>query len=427
MSSTRIPGCCPDARGHRMRESTRYLAQALSYGSEKAVPFLVVLIPALTGSNRESVGRIELLVTSVFLIAAVATLGTDKALKLERFRSNRLSILFAMSASAGLAAGLGAGVVGLIVGFGTRAWIAGILAASAGAISRLNRERLRVEPRLTYLVLTSLLGVTAFLIAMALFHRMHGMEVSGPVLALAISFVVEIIPGLVVYSRLEAVREPRLLRDMVRFGGPLVVVAAAYWIIAASDRYMLVLFTDLTTVAVYGLTYRFVMLLSGVASTVVVWWENDSYARGWRWSWERVRTRTVVAVLLGVGVGAVLVWPLSVAVMRVARYPDLGSAFRISSVLVLAILAMFAARLLLVPVTVAAATRFVGGVWVVAATVNVATNGALIPLWGGIGAATATAAAYGTAALLAGLYVWKNRELRLSVVSESIDEEGESC
>jgi O-antigen/teichoic acid export membrane protein len=69
---------------------------------------------------------------------------------------------------------------------------------------------------------------------------------------------------------------PPQVGEMIRFGFPLSLGAAAFWIVGSADRYLIGWLMDLEAVGVYGPICRFTMLFSGAASTLIVWWRVES-------------------------------------------------------------------------------------------------------------------------------------------------------
>ena len=64
--------------------------------------------------------------------------------------------------------------------------------------------------------------------------------------------------------------DKKLLRDMLRFSLPLVPMSVLNWVLAISDRYVLLFFHGEGTVGVYGVAMRFVTVLNVVISAVAM-------------------------------------------------------------------------------------------------------------------------------------------------------------
>lgn len=228
--------------------------------------------------------------------------------------------------------------------------------------------------------------------------------VMGIVIGSAISAAVCAFLGLFALRGTSAFRfsvDRPLLRAMLAFCLPLVPAAVAGWALNLSDRYLLQLFTDETTVGVYALGYTAGLVVNAlVVQPFVLTWA----AAGWELSKEpdapaqyaRVLTAfTGFACFVALGLAAI-----GTDVIRVL----VGPAFEDSRLIVpfsaFAYVLYGVYTITSVGVNIRSQTRWVPVYLGVAAAAGVGINLVLIPLVGMMGAALATIVSYALLAVL---------------------------
>lgn len=369
----------------------RFMVLGFTYAAERFVALAVIMVPVLAGATDERVGTLEIALAAGALGATVGPLGTATALMHERFRERKANILLALGFAT-----VGAFVVGVLFSI-QLSWggvLAGGLIGIGLAWNRIAQNRMRVEGTRANIGVTIPL-VSAFALVMAL----------APVVDVGSADIAPFavcaggLAGLIALRwllRAEVKDGPPQVGEMVRFGLPLSLGAAAVWVVGSADRYLIGWLIDLEAVGVYGPLYRVSMIFSGAASTLVVWWRAESLRLGADWSRGRLRKFINIALPLTV-VGALIAWwPLTQILVRIVDHPEAEIGAVVGWLLV-SVVAWTIATGTLIPLVSASKSKGVAITWSVAAVVNIGLNLLVIPRFGLPGAAAATAAAQASA------------------------------
>jgi O-antigen/teichoic acid export membrane protein len=364
-------------------------------------------------------GKIETVVAFTTVLVIVLRFGISSAFFRFYFDSTdqahrtlvvRTSFWFTMTmATAGLVVGwvLAAEIDGWLR-LGDDPWL--VRAAFVGLWAQMNYEQLtslfRVEERSTAFVFASLANVlvtiAATLLLVVAWHK-------GPTGAVVGNFV----GTLAVYAVLLAYRryqlglqfDRNLLREMNRFGLPLVPSALALWAINFVDRIFIAHYKGQAEVGVYSVAVR---ISSAVVFLMIAFrlaWPAFAYSisddREAKRTYSFVLTYLVfVCCWISLALGALAPWLVDV----LAPKPEFARAAEAVAPLAFAATAYAGYTVLAIGSGRARKTQ---GNWVVAgiaALVNIVLNVALIPPYGMIGAAISTLVAY--VVLFAGMYVY---------------------
>jgi len=383
----------------------------------------VLLLPVYATYLRgEGFGKIETVVAFTTVLVIVLRLGISSAFFRFYFDSEdpphrtlvvRTSFWFTMTmATAGLVVGwvLAPEIDGWLR-LGNDPWL--VRAAFVGLWAQMNYEQLtslfRVEERSTAFLAASLANVLitigATLLLVVAWRK-------GPTGAVVGNFI----GTLAVYGVLLAYRRYQLglqfdrglLREMNRFGLPLVPSALALWAINFIDRIFIAHYKDQTEVGVYSVAVRISSAIVFLMVAFRLAWPAFAYSI----SDDREAKRTYAFVLtylvlvcawVSLALGALAPWLVDV----LAPKPEFARAAE--AVAPLAFAATAYAGYTVIAIGSGRARRTQGN-WIVAAVaalVNIALNIVLIPRYGMIGAAIATLAAY--VVLFGGMYVYAQR------------------
>jgi O-antigen/teichoic acid export membrane protein len=195
----------------------------------------------------------------------------------------------------------------------------------------------------------------------------------------------------------------RLASPLLRFGLLMVPVALAGWVINMSDRYVLRLFSDLSEVAVYGVGYKFGM----VVEILVVFpfqlaWPAISFSISHREGHRETYAKalTYLSVVLAYSV-IVLSFGTRIG-LGIVVGEGYGAAYRVVPLVALAY-ALNGVQYCVSPgLHIAERTRFLTLTAIAGAILNLGLNFLLIPVWGMMGAAWATAGSFLFVATLTG-------------------------
>jgi O-antigen/teichoic acid export membrane protein len=317
-----------------------------------------------------------------------------------RLRVVRTSFWFTMaSATAGLAAGvLLADPIAELLGLGGQPGL--VRAAFVGIWAQMNYEQMtalfRAEERSSAFVAASLtniaVSVTATVLLVVVFEQ-------G-----ALGVVVGNFTGtLTVYALLLAYRREQLglefdrtlLREMQRFGLPLVPAALALIVINFSDRFFLAHLVGLDEVGVYEMGMRVASAMVLLLTAFRMAWpafaysiEDDDEARR---TYAFVLTY-LVFITSWVALGLGLLAPWIVEVLSSNSTFDEGA--RVVAILAFAKAAYAAYIVMAIGVGRAKRTQFNWAITGAAAAVDIGLNLLLVPSFGMFGSASATAAAF---------------------------------
>ena len=370
----------------------------------------ILLLPLYTRYLTTSdYGAIETLVAASAVLVTLLRAGISSAFfrfyfdaetPAEKTRVVRTAFWFTMSMStAGLVAGLAAAgpISELLFSSGDRTGL--VRAAFVGLWAQMNYEQMtslfRVEERSAQFAMVSvanvLITIVATIVLVVGFHQHAlGVIVGNFVGTLAVYLV------LLGYRRYQLGLEfdRRLLREMNRFGLPLVPSALFLWGINFSDRLFLVKYVGQDEVGLYSIGVRLASAIVFLQYAIRSAWpafaysiKDDDEARS-TYAW--VLTYVVLLsswVSLALGV-------LSPWLARLLTRPEFYEGARVVSLLAFAGVAFIAYTVVAIGVGRARRTQFNWVVTGVAAALNIGLNFVLVPRYGMIGAAISTVVAY---------------------------------
>jgi O-antigen/teichoic acid export membrane protein len=381
----------------------------------------VLLLPLYTAYLTTSdYGKIETLVAGTAVLTIVLRGGISSAFFRFYFDSPepearrtvlRTSFWFTMTtATAGLIAGLALAAPIADALFGDPGDADLVRAAFVGLWAQLNYEQLtalfRVEERSTAFVLASLANIVITVAATVLLVVVFDAGALG-VLVGNFTGTLLVYLALLGYRReqLGLELDRGLLREMNRFGLPLVPSALFLWATNFSDRFFLVTLTDTSEVGRYSLAVRIASAMVLLLTAFRTAWPAFAYSL----EDDREARRTygfVLTYLLFVTSWIALA--LSLLAPWLVRWlapsnPDFWPAADVVPPLAFAAVAFGAYIVMAIGVGRARRTQFNWVVTGIAAAANVALNLALIPRYGMEGAAIATVVSY--AVLFGGMTV----------------------
>jgi O-antigen/teichoic acid export membrane protein len=397
--------------GKRLGELARHSA-IYGLGSLVSRFIAVLLLPVYTRYlTPADYGLIETLIALSAILTVLLAAGVKSAFFRFYFdekdhaghlRVIRTSFWFTMAmATAGLVAGLALAdpISQFLFGTGSHADL--VRAAFVGLWAGVNYEQLtslfRVEQRsVAYLIATLInlcltVGATLLLVVV--------WEV-GPIGVIVGNFTGTLLVyfGLLAYRReqlgLEWDRE--LLREMNRFGMPLVPSALFLWALNFSDRFFLVKLSGPREVGLYSIGVRMASAIILFLAAFRTAWPAFAYSieddREAKRAYSFVLTYIVVITSwMALGLGVLAPW-----LVRLLTTPSFYSAERVVAPLAFAAAAFGAYIVVVIGIGRARKTR---SNWVItgaACVLNIALNLLLIPPYGMVGAAIATIGAYAT-------------------------------
>jgi O-antigen/teichoic acid export membrane protein len=368
----------------------------------------VFLLPLYTRYlDTADLGAVGLIVALSAVLVTVLRLGIssaffrfyfDSADPAQRRLVVRTSFWFTIaSATAGLAAGvLLAEPIADLLGLDDANLVR---AGFVGVWAQMNYEQLtslfRAEERSTAFVAASLANIAVTIAATILLVVVWEQGALGVVVG-------NFTGTLVVYLALLAVHREQLglqfsrplLREMNRFGIPLVPAALALIAVNFSDRFFLVHLASLDEVGLYEIGVRIASAMVLLLTAFRMAWpafaysiEDDAEAKR---TYAYVLTYLVtIASWLALGLGLLAPW-----LVRLLTTPEFYEGERVVAPLAFGGMAYAAYIVMAIGVGRAKRTQFNWAITGLAAVVNVALNLILIPPYGIMGAAVATVAAY---------------------------------
>lgn len=228
-----------------------------------------------------------------------------------------------------------------------------------------------------------------------------GLGITGVYLATLINaFVFSCLALFLVRTSLGRAFSASRLRELLGFGLPLVPVAVAYYFITYSDRYFLRYFQDLETVGMYAIGVRvsmvMVLLLNGFEMAMGPFVYSQYKERNAPETFAKVYDYVSVAAVLSV-VGLSL---FSSDIVSIFATPTYLPGHNVVPLLAAGTLIYGLGAYFSVGIGIAKKTIHRAWTGMLAAALNVALNFLLVPSFGMIGAAAATACAFLTLAVL---------------------------
>jgi O-antigen/teichoic acid export membrane protein len=412
----------PGGLGRQLRRLGRHSA-IYGIGGLVSRVIAVLLLPVYTRYlDPEDYGKIETLLALTTIMGLLLRAGITSAFfrfyfDVEdddgRLRVLRTSFWFTMGgATLGLALLLAlAGPVSSLL-FGSSDSADLVRAAGVALWATVNYEQLtalfRVEERSVAFVCASLanifltIGITLLLVV--------ALE-KGPIGVIVGNFS----GTLIVYLALLGYRRDQLglqfdrelLREMNRFGLPLVPTALFLWVTNFSDRFFLVKLADVAEAGLYSVGVRVASAMVLLLTAFRTAWPAFAYSikdeREAKTTYAFVLTYLTV-VTAWVALALTLLAPWLVELLAAPRFAE---SSRVVGPLAFSTVAYAAYIVVAIGVGRVRRTQFNWVVTGVAAVVNVALNVVLIPPYGMMGAAVATVAAYSTMAV--GMAWWSQR------------------
>ncbi len=370
----------------------------------------VVLLPLYTRYlTRADYGAIGTLIALVTVLAVLLRLGTQSAFFRFYFdskeRADRLVVVrtafwFTMTASTvGLVLGqvLAGEISQLIFSSGDRTDL--VRAAFVGLWAQMNYGQLtslfRVEQRSTSYVIASvanvLITIGSTVVLVVTFHEGALGVIVGNFLGTLTVYL-----GLLAYRReqLGLQFDWALFKRMEHFGLPLLPSALALWAINFSDRFFLTRFAGAGETGIYQIGVQVSSVIVFLLMAFRLAWPAFAYSI----EDDREAKRTYPFVLtyliflcswLSLALGLLAPW-----IVHLLTQPQFYDGAKVVALLSFAATAYAGYAVVVIGVGRARQTRFNWIVTGTAAALNVGLNVALIPRYGQVGAAIATAAAY---------------------------------
>ena len=318
---------------------------------------------------------------------------------------------------------MGAGTLGLLLLLVFAGPVSDFLFGTTGAANLVRAAGVALWATVNYEQLTSLFRVEERSFAFVCASLANVFLTIGITLALvvwldkgAVGVIVGNFSGtLIVYVALLGFRREQLelqfdrglLREMNRFGIPLVPTALFLWVTNFSDRFFLVKLSDVSEAGLYSVGVRVASAMVLLLTAFRMAWPAFAYSI--RDEDEAKRTYAYVLTYLTVvtawvALGLTLLAPWLVDLLAAQRFAE---SSRVVGPLAFAAVAFAAYIVVAIGVGRVRRTQFNWVVTGAAAVVNVALNLVLIPSYGMMGAAIATIAAYVTMAI--GMAWWSQR------------------
>lgn len=284
--------------------------------------------------------------------------------------------------------------------------VAALLYAEALAIVPLTL--IRMEERSTLFVLITLARMATTLVLSIVFVAYLDLGVRGALLGNAIP-AVAVLFLLVSHYRvaLGGRFSSKLLRTMLAFGLPFFPVLLSTWLIDASDRYLLELFTSREEVGEYSLAYRIGQVMQIAVAAFAMGWAPLRYKIYERADAAALYRRLTSLYVVAAGILVVALAVFAREIVAVISPPSYAPAADVVPLLVLAY-ALYGLYLIMVT-GMGVSKRTVPMAWIAGAgaAVNVGLNIVLIPVWGMHAAAATTVLA--NAIMVAGAWFYSQR------------------
>jgi O-antigen/teichoic acid export membrane protein len=383
----------------------------------------VLLLPLYTRYLSPSdYGKVETLIALTTVLGILLRLGItsaffrfyfDSADEGHRLLVLRTSFWFTM----------GMATLGLVLGVAFSSWISDLLFGSTGSADLVAASFVGLWAGMNWDQMTSLFRVEERSVAFVSATIANILVTVGSTLVLVVVLdkgplgviIGNFIGTLTVYFVLLAYRREQLglqfdrglLREMNRFGIPLVPTAVFLWVTNFSDRFFLVKLTDTGQVGLYSVGVRIASAMVLLLTAFRTAWPAFAYSIDDEGEARRTYAFVLTYLVLMTTWVATALALLSPWLVEWLAAPAFSSASRVVGPLAFAAVAFGGYIVVAIGVGRARRTQFNWVVTGAAAAVNASLNLILIPPYGMMGAAVATVAAYAT--MFAGMSWWAQR------------------
>jgi O-antigen/teichoic acid export membrane protein len=189
-------------------------------------------------------------------------------------------------------------------------------------------------------------------------------------------------------------------RRLLRFGLPLIPTGLAYWIIAYSDRYLIIQILGIADAGIYSLANRVSMGVQLVLYAFEAAWWPFAYARAREPDHRQLFSRIFTTFWFGMTALLVLLGLFAREILLVLSTPAFLPAYPYVGILALALVVHGAYGIISIGVQLGQRTVHMAWTSGLAAAVNIGLNLVLIPWIGILGAAIATLVAYAVSTAL---------------------------
>jgi O-antigen/teichoic acid export membrane protein len=207
-----------------------------------------------------------------------------------------------------------------------------------------------------------------------------------------------------------------LLRQMMRFGLPLIFSNLAAFSLNFSDRFFLQHFRTLEVVGLYAVGYKFGFMINFLlVQPFSVMWQSRMYAVQANSDHAEILNQMFVLYSLVLTYAALALALLSPEIVRIMVGPKFAPAATVIPIICLAYVVCGVGSYLQTGMYLANKTRLIGAISAVAAMVSLVLNYVLIRHYGILGAAWATVLSFGVVAIGSYRFSQKVFPLRLSL------------
>lgn len=395
------------------------------YGISVAVlPLALLLATPVIARELDPVGfgTIDVLASIVALLTLVALLGMDSAVGRSYFdypvgddrrrATVRFGLVVATAVSLGLAVLLAlAGIVALAADVSKTTSVAvvtaSVLIPLESALAMARRSFLLQRQRTVYVwagTLQAVVGATAAVVLV-----LGGLDSPGYFVGLAIGTAIALglSLGLGDLIRAPARRLDRAERRLLfAYGLPLVPAAAATWAVFALDRTLIATIRDLREAGYYAIGSKVAAPMMLAITAFAIAWGPFIFSQS-RVRQAELRARALTVVVAGTGILFLVLVLFAPELARLLGGDEFRPATRAVPGIAIGWLGFAAATVLATEFSISRRTTVIAVATMTAAAMNVALNLVLIPPFGFVGAAWATAASF---MLLAAIYwFWERR------------------
>lgn len=269
------------------------------------------------------------------------------------------------------------------------------ITAACDAVVTIPLAKLRIEERsILYSMLACgnfLLGITLNIYFVATIH----MGIQGIILANLIRAGIYMAGSLIILlPDLRPIFSYPVVKELVRFGAPLVPISIAALILSVADRYFLQYFSSLTEVGIYSVGYKLGSVLQLPIGAFQIAWPTVLFAVYKTPQAKGFYSRLLTYFSLFLGSLALLIAIFAREAINLIATPEYSKAWQIVPIITLSQLAFGIIYVTAVGVNVRKRPEHISVAWIIGVCVHLALNYALIPPYGLIGAALSTLAGY---------------------------------
>jgi O-antigen/teichoic acid export membrane protein len=189
------------------------------------------------------------------------------------------------------------------------------------------------------------------------------------------------------------------VKELVRFGAPLIPISIAALILSVADRYFLQYYSSLTEVGIYSVGYKLGSVLQLPIGAFQIAWPTIMFSVYKTPQAKSFYSRLLTYFCLSLGILSLFIAVFAQEAIHLIATPEYSKAWQIVPIVTLSQIALGIVYATAVGINVKKRPEHIMVAWLIGVCIHLGLNYALIPAYGMIGAAISTMIGYITVAV----------------------------